>query len=169
MKNFMLLLFSSFTLCCCEKKENDKIFIEANIDVSYLSVEGKDLLNKDTPGYYKEENIDVYYFVKGEKVKIYDPQMGYPKSFFISSEKRSDLYFLRLFTYLYYNHIIGLDQNNHTITYIRFGDTVEDKIECEFKTYKENSSISCLKVWYNDSLVWQESMGERKFVIKRNN
>ena len=142
MKNLMLLTFSIMALCCCEKNENNKVFIDTSIALSYLNQDRKDLLNKDTPGYYKEENIDVYYFVNGEKVKIYDPQMGYPKSFFISSEKRDDLYVLYLSPYLSYNHISGLDLNNRTITYIRFGDTVEDKIECEFKTYKKSSSIA---------------------------
>ncbi len=150
----LILLSILVAMISCKKNNENRIFDETPFDISYFDKNGNDLLNPNNPNSYKETDINIYYLINGEKVKQYQKNLEYPKSFFISNEIRDNKYFMRLFP-----NDRNLNENNRAITYINFGNNEEDKVECEFKTYKNSSSIQVVKIWYNDKLMWQYTDG----------
>lgn len=147
MKRFFILIIM-VTFFSCEEKTS-QIFIDTAIDVSFLDKKENDLLNPNNIESLKASEIDVYYLIDGIKVKQYQGNLEFPEFFFISNELREGKYFLRLFPC-----DNNLDENNRAITYLKFKDGTEHKIECEFQTF-ESGSIQTLKVWYNDELRWE--------------
>lgn len=132
------------------KKDNEAVFDETAFDISYFDQNGNDLLDPGNPESYKESDIDIYFLVDGIKMKQDQGNLKYPEFFFISSDEiKENKYYMRLFP----NHQ-NLDENNKAITYINFGNDIEDKVECEFQTYKNSSNIQVVKIWYNDELKW---------------
>ncbi len=153
----IIILVVIVSLFSCEK---NKVDITDVCDISYFDKNGKDLLDPNNPESFKETDIDIYYLIDGIKVKQYQENLEYPESFSISDEIRENKHYMRLFL----NHQ-KLDANNRAITYIKFGNSIEDKIEGEFKTYKNSSSIQVVKIWYNDELMWQNTTSSIWFEI----
>ncbi len=153
MKHFLLLLII-FSMISCDKNSTEDFFAETSFDISYFDTNGNDLLNPNEPISYKREDIDIYYLINGEKIKQYHEHLSNPEFFFISDEIRENKYFMALTP-----NDQNLDNNNRAITYIDFGNNVEDKVECEFKTYENSSRIQVVKIWYNDELKWEYSTG----------
>ncbi len=147
----LLLIMISFFSC---KKDDEAVFDETAFDISYIDQNGNDLLDTINPNSYKASDINIYYLLDGIKVKQYQENLEYPKFFYISNEIRENKHFMVLFP-----NRKNLDENNRAITYINFGDNREDKVECEFQTYKNSSSIQVVKIWYNNVLTWQYITG----------
>ncbi|MDD3721743.1 MAG: hypothetical protein PHW92_04535 [Lutibacter sp.] len=143
----LLLIIISFSSC---EKDNEPVFVSTAFDISYFDQNENDLLNPNIAESYKESDINIYYLLDGIKVKQYQENLKYPEFFFISDEIRDNKYFMRLFP-----NRKNLDENNRAITYINFGNNVEDKVECEFQTYENSSNIQVVKIWYNDELKYQ--------------
>jgi len=149
----IIILVIMISLFSC-KKDNEAVFDETAFDISYFDNNGNDLLDPNNPVSFKESDIDIYYLLDGLKLKQYQANLEYPEFFFISDEIRENKYFMRLFP-----NRKNLDENNRAITYINFGNNVEDKVECEFQTYENSSNIRVVKIWYNDELKYQYGDG----------
>jgi hypothetical protein len=147
----ILLLMVSLYSC---KKNNVAVFASTAFDISYFDQNGNDLLDPNNPKSYKESDIDIYYLLDGIKVKQYQGNLDFPEFFWIPNEIRENKHYMRL-----YPNRKSLDENNRAITYINFGSNKEDKVECEFQTYENSSSIQVVKIWYNDELKWQNRTG----------
>lgn len=147
----LLLIMITFFSC---KKDNEAVADDTAFDISYFDQNGNDLLDTNTPNSYKASDINIYYLLDGIKVKQYQGNLACPKSFYISDEIRENKHFMVLFP-----NDKSLDENNRAITYINFGNNEEDKVECEFQTYENNSNIQVIKIWYNNKLKWQYTTG----------
>ncbi len=145
-----------FVFQSCQKNSGSDD-IDVGIDLKLDNSSGKDLLDPNIENSYNTEKIKLYYLLNGIE-KLYfcgncDHQKGY--YFF----KRDDRYVIRI----YPNFEIQQD-NTDPVTYIQWNETDRDTIRCHIKRNKDGSYIFCTKVWYNDSLVYDNN-GERYFTI----
>lgn len=143
-------------LSSCDDEQEDFVR-DVAIEMSISDVKGNDLLNPETTGAFRFEDIDLFYLKNGQKERVYDAYMDNPKNFFIF--KSGSKYYMRLFPN---EHI----ENGFATTYIQFNESETDTIQCEFaKPPNKNSGyISVFRVWYNGKIVW-DGEGSRYFEV----
>jgi hypothetical protein len=127
------------------------------IDFKLENSSGSDLLDPTVNNSYNTENIKLFYLQNGVE-QLYlcgncDHQKGY--YFF----ERDNDYVIRFSP----NFEIQQDGTD-PITYIQWNETDRDTIQCHINRNEDGSYIFCTKVWYNDSLVYDNN-GERYFTI----
>ena len=158
MKKLIFILIASLFLVSCN--ETDPIeelnpleglnLTFLKFYISYLDSEGNDLLDSEHPNGIKEEDIDIYFVIGGEKIRAYNPDNeSLPEYFNFLNEAEIDedfYYYILLFPYPV------PDENMRAITFIDIKGYGEDKIEYEFE--ENGDGYRCAKVWYNDELVW---------------
>jgi hypothetical protein len=146
MKNTLLL---SITLCLlmlgCKKKDApEKFSLAAGIEIHIKSPDGKNLLDPNIPGYFRSEDINIYYLKNGVKERVSDMLMDTPENFRIAESEAGENYL-----------ILGVSQNPDqagiSTTYIEFNNgEFTDIVTAEII---KNSSVSYYnKVWYNNEL-----------------
>lgn len=142
-KVLLFILTSAVLFVACNSTTPDHTVKSTNIDFSFVNEDGEDLLNPSHPHAITEQNTDLYYLINGEKEKVFDKNLDYPKHFFIPDEKLSDKYFMRVFP----NIVKG---QKTAISYIQFSDTTMDTIKVE---YTDEPGLTVVtKVWYNGAL-----------------
>ena len=142
-----ILFFCLLLIVGCVTNNQDCCVVGPQaINISFVDSQGVDLLNADHPNAITEQNTDLYYLVDGKKVKQSEAHLTHPKKFFISDEKLSDRYFMRVFTYI--------DQNQRkSTTYLKFNNGSMDTIKVAYNHFN-GSSASVTKVWYNGKVRW---------------
>ena len=146
-----------FLLSCSDDDSVDYFTDDSQIQFSVKNEQGLDLLNPSNEYSYKEDLIDIYWVIDSVKTRIYDANLDLPKFFVISNNSNNEYFF-----HLFLN--TNTDENTRSLTYIKWNDTEEDKIECEFR--KGENYIIRQKVWYNDVLVFNyEENSEPYFEI----
>ena len=137
----VVLLFS------CDEEENlSADFINTGFGIFVSDEQGVDLLDPANENSYKADSIDIYWLIDGVKTRIYEANLAYPEYFAIHLDPNHNLYFMQLFLNS------KIDENNRTITYVKWNSTEEDKFECEFEFLEVNYFMR--KLWFNDSLIW---------------
>ena len=146
-----------------EEPKNESVSISTNIDLLIKDVSGQDLLNASTPNTLNTNNIKLFYLVNGQPQEVYNPNLSYPRNYFI-------------FDYSLYNsNAIRVFPNDKSsdefpITYIRWNESDTDTIKCHYLKGSSGagSYIVCDKVWYNGILKYSstENIGEPGRVIK---
>ena len=110
----------------------------------------QNLLDPETPGYLKEEDIRIYYLNDGKREEVYRPSMDAPRNFRITKDNPRGEYEMILYP----------DEGRHdgevTTTIIHWNDDVEEDIlECE--VHRWSSSVSITKIWTGGTLVYDKT------------
>ncbi len=166
MKMIKLLVITTiiFLINSCEKGKNDMTIVELNMDISYKTHNGVDLLDPVNENSFKEDQINLYHYNNGESKLFYQENLDYPKGFYIYKEEGlSDYYYLRITAPNDYDN--GSELNPYeAITLIELDESIIDTIKCKIE--KGANSLVCKQIIYNDSLVWDwEDNTERRFTI----
>ena len=154
MKKLILFIFLLALFSC--NKSNDQVFVETAFSFSCFNQNGQDLLDTLQPNASKPSAINIYYLLEGKKIKQFNKNLDFPKSFFIFYDKERKAFVLQLFPNADKKYF---DKNNCAITYIDWGNNQEDTVKCQYKTYPNNHNIQVTKIWYNQVLKWQYTTG----------
>jgi hypothetical protein len=146
MKTIATLIILTILTSCSKSNDDEpqqQVVVDINIEMSLKSSNGEDLLDPNNPDAYKVENIKLYYLINGEKKEVFDPNMAYPRNFFIF--KHESEYRIRVFQ----NHS---ETETLPITYIEWSPDATDTIQTEI--YRDENSIRAIKTWFNGDLKW---------------
>ena len=138
----------------CNKSDNEQTMIDTSIEMSIKNSNGVDLLNPNTPNYFNENTLSLFYLINGEVIEVNNPNLDYRKGFFIF--KHQSEYRIRIFPNTD-------DKEKNPITYIKFNENPKDTLKCEF--VRTNNSLICTKVWFNSELKYDSNVSERYFEI----
>lgn len=150
-----LVFFASIllTMNSCDK-EKEKIVFDQGIEITVLDELGNDLLNPSNQNAYDVDKIKIFYLINGVIEEVYNPNYDNPRNFSIS--EREGLFRLML-------TLNATENDEYPTTYIRWSESDTDTIKCIVK--RTDRSVICTKVWYNDSLVWDDLSIERQIQI----
>ncbi|NOU62083.1 hypothetical protein [Marinifilum caeruleilacunae] len=141
---YILIISIAVILVSCSSGDEPSAFVDVSIELSVLDIDGNDLLNPNNDDSFKESDIKLYYVINEEKREVYDPNMQYPRNFFIFKE--GAIYRIRL--------LLNNDKSDDKpITYIQWNDKDSDTISAEF--YRTNNLTRKEKVWFNDKLIYE--------------
>lgn len=164
MKNIILtFLISVFFTVACKKNEHiQSVVLETAIDISISNAEGMDLLNPQTSGYIKAEDVNIYILKNGIKEKVFKATADFPENFYIFKVEqeinylKNGTYYLRLFLSETTNagniSTTYLDIKGHT-------DTITAYVE------NKPGSTVVTKVWFNGDLKYEASKSYHTFEI----
>ena len=80
MKPFLILILLAGLCSNCKKNSVAPLNGRGAIDFIVTDIYGGNLLDPSNPDGYKEKDIDMYFRVKGEKKRFYNPDLTYPKN-----------------------------------------------------------------------------------------
>ncbi|MCK5762570.1 MAG: hypothetical protein KAH05_00475, partial [Clostridiales bacterium] len=145
-----LLLIASICLLFSCSKNSDADYIDVGIHLKLENSSGSDLLDPSVDNSYNNDNIKLFHLLNGTEQYYLcgncDNQKGY--YFF----ERDNKYVMSVFT-----NIEVQQDGTYPITYIQWNETDRDTIQCHINRSKDGSYIFCNKVWYNDSLVYDNN------------
>ncbi|MCG2419621.1 hypothetical protein K8089_11355 [Aequorivita sp. F47161] len=150
MKSILIALSVFFLISCSRNDEpQGQIVIDLGVNFSIQSATGEDLLDPNNSNAFKKENIKTYHLINGE-VKL----VGADDMLFLGN---NGLYVFGTF--------VNYEGNDEfSITYIDWSETDRDTIKSQI--YKTKNQIRAIKVWYNDTLMWDvENGGAPYFTI----
>lgn len=113
--------------------------------------ENRNLLNPETPGYFREEDIRIFFVKNGVREEAYSANLDSPRNFTIDEYNADHEYAMNLFPYE------GRSDNEITTTIIRWNNADEDTVACEVRHSDGSTWIN--KVWYNGELACDPSNG----------
>lgn len=149
------LTFILFSFLACKKQENSEA-IYTSVLLKVENTQGGNLLDPSTTGYFKPQDIKVYYLVNGE-AKLYNkPNLDYPRGYRISNTSTAGA-------------VITIFANtesaeNPTTTYIDWGNGDRDTLVCAM-TKKDGVFQMITDTWYNEKNVHNTSGGSGIFTI----
>ncbi|MGC3943306.1 MAG: hypothetical protein QM762_02015 [Chryseolinea sp.] len=146
----LLTVFITF-FSSCEEKLCGCTIVDAVVNIMVTDSENRNLFDPSTPGYFKEEDIRIYFLRDGKREEAYAANLDNPRYFSIDQSGTNNEYVMRLFPDL---ETHGSDV---TSTIIKWNDTDEDTVDCEIRS-TDNSTI-ITKVWYNDVLEYDQVNG----------
>lgn len=149
----MILLGAvGFCFMACKKKNNDEpnngsFVLDCNLSVSYKNVHGDDLLNSNTPGAYKFDQMKLYYKINDSVKEVYNPNMDAPRNILLIKDLTP--YQLRIFTD---DPGPAITDPNETktgtsITYLKLDSLDTDTIEADWE--RKSTYFVNLKIRYN--------------------
>lgn len=154
MKNMIItFLVPVFFAAACKKNEQpDVVVLDTEMDISISNAEGIDLLNPQTSGYIKAEDVDIYILKNGVKEKVFKASADHPENFFIFKAEPTALY-LNPGTY-YMRLFLNTNTNaeNISITYLEIKGHGTDTITAYVSQKPGVTAIT--KVWFNGDLKW---------------
>lgn len=153
MKMQILLAMAILCFASCTKNNNEQMLIETDFSILITNINQEDLLSPSATGTFNSDNIKLFYLINGEKIEYYKSNYDNPKGYFIDSTNG------RWGITLTPNDDPSSD---YPITYIKWNETDEDTIKCQFKRGEGYCRIS--KIIFNDKIVWDNN-GPRYFEI----
>ncbi len=153
----LLLITCICLLFSCSKKTGTMDDLDIYIDLKLENNSGSDLLNPNTNNSYNQENIQLFYLLNGVEQYYFCSNCDHQKRYFFF--KRDNKFVMRIFPSFKIQ-----EDGTYPITYIQWNDNDRDTIQCHINRNEDGSYIFCTKVWYNDSLVYDNN-GERYFNI----
>jgi hypothetical protein len=144
MKPLTLMLISAMMLFSCQK-EKEAMNLDAGIEITVFDNNGNDLLNPSNQNSFKEQNIKIYYLINGIVEEVYYPNYDNPRNF--SIYERDGIYRMGLSPN-------ANEKDEFPVTYIKWNETDTDTIKCSIS--RTESSVICTKVWYNETLMWDD-------------
>ncbi|MDA3953012.1 MAG: hypothetical protein PF485_05160 [Bacteroidales bacterium] len=149
MKTRIIYCMIAVLLFSCDEADEEHIsagFISTGFGILVSDEQGEDLLDPANENSYKADSIDIYWLIDGIKTRKYEANTEIPEFFVIRHNSYHDIYEMTLFLNS------KIDENNRTITYVKWNSSEEDKFECEFEFLEVNYFMR--KLWFNDSLIW---------------
>lgn len=147
-KSFSLVVIAVLIGCSSETGPLCCAPPNANIEFSIVDTQGADRLDPDHNSSLSESNLDIYYLKDGEKEKVFDGNLDYPKNFKIYYSEGEGKFTMMLWPS---NHI---EEDGNTTTLIEFPDSTVDTVTMEPTNEDANSAV---KIWYDDQLVWDRN------------
>jgi len=145
-------------LSCSKNSGQD--YIDGGIHLKLENSSGSDLLDPNEGNTYNTEDIKLFYLQNGVEHLYLCGNCDHQKGYYIF--KRDNKFVISIFT-----NIEVQQDGTDPITYIQWNENDRDTIQCHIKRNEDGSYIFCTKVWYNDSLVYDNN-GERYFTIIKN-
>ncbi|MFM2283777.1 MAG: hypothetical protein RL222_1281 [Bacteroidota bacterium] len=162
---YYILIFSLFIVLGCKEKNDCCIVFDATVKVQFKDASGRDLLDQSKSYAYKHSNMKHLYlkhFYQQDDIKkeVYYNTADNPKQLRLvqAADLTNVLYFFP-----------EINQNNgkdgiHTYTdYLQLNETDEDTIRCAI--YIDDKSTIIKKIWYNDSLFFDDTTDKYKFFV----
>lgn len=137
-----ITIFSS-----CEENVCGCTIVDVDVNIAVTNRDDRDLLNPETPGHLKSEDIEIYFVRNGQRVYM-NPKDNAPGSFSILEEGPHEKYIMRLYPDL------ERDQSGTTTTIIKWNELDEDTLTCEVT--KKTNSTTVTRVWHNDELKYDQ-------------
>ena len=161
MKYIIYILLFTLALSCKEKTGCCTI-VQNTIEIEFRDTIGRNLLDQSKSYAYMFDSMKHYYLNNnGVKEEVYiSSTADFPKHMYIY-EPLDSLFLLRLFPYA----LFGNDGVHTYYDYLQLNSSDEDTIKCDILTNSTNIIIK--KIWYNDSLVYTESVQPSKYFIVR--
>jgi len=154
-KLIFLLAIVSFVACSDTVELNPAgHYRNTFFEFSVSNSQNVDLLDPATPNHYKEEQIILFYEVDGRMIRVYNPNMDYPRNILFFYHETEYEYRIRVF-------LNDSDTSEKTITLIQWDDIDTDTVEAMFR--KTNSSVDVSKVWLNGLEIWDLTMGDNQY------
>jgi len=144
----ILLFCLAFILLFCN--EDHPTIIDISVDMWIRDQSGNNLLNAATAGYYKKEDIRIFYLQDGVRKEFNNPRMDAPRGFIIYRNDGNGEYVMKLSPYE------GIVDKEITTTYIQWNDTQTDTVRCLMSRIYQ--SIYCKKIWYNNVLKYDDAV-----------
>lgn len=142
----LLFLFACTLIGCSSDPNPIGVNIDTQVNLVLTNPDGKNLLNPSTNGHYSEDSIKLYYLTDGQKVEVYQPNLTYPRNFFIAKNESNGEYFVRVFLN---EGKVGVTRDS-TITYIQWSATKVDTVKAT--VFKSSNLNEAEKVWINGEL-----------------
>ena len=150
----LLIFVSIFVAMIACDKEKEKLVLDQGVEITVLDELGNDLLNPTNQNFYDEGTIKIFYLINGVIEEVYNQNYDNPRNFRIS--EREGLFRLML-------TLNATENDEYPITYIKWSESDTDTIKCSVsRTYR---SVVCIKVWYNEALLWDDLSIERRIQI----
>lgn len=152
-----LLILSICLLSGCLKKNDQGDYVDIYIDLKLENTQGSDLLNPDTENSYNQKDIKLFYLLNGIEHYHFCDNCDYQNHYHFY--ERDNRFVMRISP-----SYVTQEDGSDPVTYIQWNDNDRDTIQCHINRNKDGSKIFCSKVWYNDSLVY-DNYYERYFTI----
>jgi hypothetical protein len=163
MKALFCFFLSAICLLSCNKDNeivNESLYntnVESFIDFKLQDSNGNNLLSGETTSSLSYADIDVIYFDNNIEKVYNNPLLDASKGYLIMNEGTNA--YIRLY--------LNLPKNNETesLTYIKIKNSDIDTLKSLFSILSGpegnygGSSISVQKVWYNENLVLDKTVG----------
>jgi len=175
MKYLFILILTMLFISCDQSSEKlelekgvdgkDGDYLNLNVNFTVSNQKGEDMLNSSTPGYYKFEDITIYYLVEGKKT-LASTYNAHPTAIRVDPSGRSIMlsnpHMLTVNTYPNPNEgvISNIDgqKTGRATTLIEYNEHTTDTLITEWLSGFGHFSVR--KAWYN---------GEQKEVVKTAN
>ena len=108
----------------------------------------------------KSDDINLYYLINNEKVRVQDYLMDDPEYFTLSYSNSLQQNVLSVTV----SH--HLDENNQSITFLELSENDTDTIKCDISRGDDNLTF-INAVWYNDKLIiTNQQDGDHATIVK---
>lgn len=141
----------------CSKKSDIADDMDIAIDLKLENIHGGDLFNPDTENSYNQEDIQLFYLLNGIEHYLFCGNCDHQKHYYFY--ERDNKFVMRISP----SYEIQEDGSD-PVTYIQWNDSDRDTLQCQIYRSDDGGNIVCTKVWYNDSLVYN-NIGLRYFTI----
>lgn len=141
----------------CSKDSKKGDVLSTHIDIKLENISGNDLFDPSVNNSYNQDNIRLIYVLDGVEEYYLCGNCDYQKGYFFF--ERNGKYVLRI-----YPNFEAQQDGTDPITYIQWEQNDRDTVQCHIERNEDGSYIFCTKVWYNDSLVYDNN-GERYFTV----
>jgi hypothetical protein len=149
MKSLILSAISLFSLSCSNDNSNaENTNLEVEVSILLKDTNGENLLG--TPNYIPTD-FRIYNLVNGQTEEVYNPDMDYPRNFYINSDTTP--IYMRVFL----NHS---STEEYPITYIKWNENDIDTLRAFYSRGTENDTgyVICQKIRFNEVLVWDTNI-----------
>jgi hypothetical protein len=151
-----LFIFLIGMLTGCSDQADCCINYDLGITVELQTADGADMLNPSTAGNITEQDIEMYYEIKGQ-LKTYSSLsngavLDNPKGFIVQSDGAK--YFLHVFS--------NPTEGNDVVTLIRIKDRPEIRLVTKVK---DDHGKRITELRYNDQLVWANTMSSQQYPV----
>ncbi|HLO92222.1 MAG TPA: hypothetical protein VK172_13750 [Lentimicrobium sp.] len=144
-------------LISCSKESGKADNLDICIDLKLESISGSDLLNPDTENSYNQEDIQLFYLLNGIEQYHFCGNCDHQKHYYFF--ERDNRFVMRISP-----SFVIQEDGSDPVTYVQWNDSDRDTLKCHIYRSDDGGNIVCTKVWYNDSLVY-DNIGVRYFTI----
>ncbi len=143
----LLALLFVLPMYNCKKNNNLREAINYSVQIFVENRSGQNLLDPNTPGYFKEENIRMYWLVDGKEELFYYPHLDHPFGLVVAKELGQANAYLNIYSV---NHKA---KENPTTTYIDWGNGDRDTVLAKMTLNPGGDKYQLVeKVWINGTL-----------------
>lgn len=153
MKRALILLLLMLPLLISSCGRDYPTIVDLYIDFWLRDSNLKNLLNTETPSFYKKEDIRVFYIEDGIKKEFYNPSLDAPRHFLIDKNEGNGEFAFRLFVYE------GKSKETEiTTTLVEWRTGLVDTVKSEITRF--NNSTIATKIWYNSVLKYDNDTAQ---------